>query len=166
MSAKVRVGSSAKDQRSLKWPTIPPRQQYDDELTLHSLLPDQILTISELWSRKSCKEFVQFLSRLPLVTTPAARKVDEAVRVNDRFQIDDAAFARAIWDSGLNEVLTNGVIDGKPLDADARKLLWGGELLGLNHNIRIYRYRKGQFFAAHCMLSKRTSETHVDNKYR
>jgi len=28
--------------------------------------------------------------------------------------------------------------------------LWGGEVLGLNPNIRIYRYSKGQFFDQHC----------------
>ena len=31
------------------------------------------------------------------------------------------------------------------------KKLFGGEPLGLNPNIRIYRYSKGQFFAKHCM---------------
>lgn len=30
------------------------------------------------------------------------------------------------------------------------KEIWGGEPLGLNANIRIYRYSKGQFFAQHC----------------
>ena len=28
--------------------------------------------------------------------------------------------------------------------------IWGGKVLGLNPNIRIYRYSAGQFFAKHC----------------
>lgn len=28
----------------------------------------------------------------------------------------------------------------------------GGEVVGLNPNIRIYRYTKGQFFDVHCKL--------------
>lgn len=32
------------------------------------------------------------------------------------------------------------------------KDIWGGEPIGLNGNIRIYRYSKGQFFDKHCEL--------------
>ena len=28
--------------------------------------------------------------------------------------------------------------------------VWGGEVIGLNSNIRVYRYGKGQFFDQHC----------------
>lgn len=33
------------------------------------------------------------------------------------------------------------------------KEMWGGEPLGLNSNIRVYRYKTGQFFAQHCEYS-------------
>lgn len=33
------------------------------------------------------------------------------------------------------------------------RVLFGGEPLGLNPNIRVYRYSKGQFFAKHCKYS-------------
>ncbi len=33
-------------------------------------------------------------------------------------------------------------------DEEKRKL-WGGDVVGLNPRIRIYRYREGQFFASH-----------------
>lgn len=39
-----------------------------------------------------------------------------------------------------------GVEDG---DGDG-ETLWGGEVIGLNSNIRVYRYGKGQFFDQHC----------------
>lgn len=40
-------------------------------------------------------------------------------------------------------------MDGEDLTAKERAELWGGEVLGLNSNIRIYRYREGQFFDRH-----------------
>lgn len=71
------------------------------------------------------------------------------MRVNDRFQIDDARFAETLWSStGLRDL-----VEGS-LDSDATQVMlrqtWGGRPLGLNPNIRIYRYSKGQFFAQHC----------------
>lgn len=43
------------------------------------------------------------------MTTPSRPKRGEAVRVNDRFQIEDAAFARRLWEqTGLREALLQG----------------------------------------------------------
>ena len=76
------------------------------------------------------------------------------MRENDRFQIEDAYLARRLWvATGLAEVVLgiNGE-DGEEIvkskvDMHER---WGGTVVGLNPNIRIYRYRKGQFFDKHC----------------
>ena len=39
-------------------------------------------------------------------TTPSRPKRGEAVRVNDRFQVEDALFARRLWEqTGLKEAL-------------------------------------------------------------
>jgi len=122
------------------WPPLTPVLPADS-LTLETLLPNQILTISNLWTSTLCAKYVAFLRSLPLVTTPGVPKRGDAVRVNDRFQIDDAGFAQRLWsETGLSEIV-QGVEDAK---------LWGGEVLGLNPNIRIYRYSKGQFFDQHC----------------
>lgn len=88
-------------------------------------------------------------------TTPGRPKKDEAVRVNDRFQIEDATFAESLWEStALKELVMTGRIEGEEEDEAKRKKeslkLWGGEPLGLNSNIRVYRYSNGQFFAQHC----------------
>ncbi|KAK2858552.1 hypothetical protein FQN49_004623, partial [Arthroderma sp. PD_2] len=59
------------------------------------------------------------------------------LRVNDRFQVDDASFAERLWsETGLKQLVQ--------AESD-----WDGEVLGLNPNIRIYRYTKGQFFGQH-----------------
>lgn len=132
-----------------QWPAfhgLPPAQ----DLSLVEVLPDQIYTISSLWSSKLCQTYVSFLSTLPLVTTPGKPKKGEAVRVNDRFQIDDPAFAEKLWSgTALEAVVRQSWIGGGELTDDGKRALWGGEVLGLNSNIRIYRYSKGQFFDQH-----------------
>lgn len=132
------------------WPAMKPTSPADD-LTLEVLLADQVLTIPKLWTASLCKTYVSFLSSLPLTTTPGKPKRGEAVRVNDRFQVDDADFAARLWsETALQQMVENPFIDGRQLSPGERDSMWGGEVLGLNSNIRIYRYVKGQFFDQHC----------------
>lgn len=135
------------------WPVLAPLPHPDD-LALSSLLEDQIITISNLWPSSLCKKYVNFLSGLPLVTTPGVPKRGDAVRVNDRFQIDDKQFAQRLWsETGLESLVKDANVDGNALSESDKAALWGGEVLGLNKNIRIYRYKKGQFFDQHCMYN-------------
>ncbi|KAK2802243.1 hypothetical protein FQN50_007424 [Emmonsiellopsis sp. PD_5] len=128
-------------QQPPNWPPLKPLIPPTD-LTLDTVLSDQILIIRNLFTSTLCKNYISFLSSLPLVTTPGRPKKGEAVRVNDRFQVGDAVFAERLWrETGLK-----GLVEGK---AAEEKELWGGEVLGLNPNIRIYRYVPGQFFAQH-----------------
>ncbi|CAK3735848.1 hypothetical protein DOTSEDRAFT_168591 [Lecanosticta acicola] len=132
-----------------KWPSLQPLVPSSD-LSIQCLLKDQILKIPRLWTASLCKNYVNFLSSLPLVTTPGKPKKGEAVRVNDRYQIDDPNFAEQLWSAtALQALVTNPVIDGTTLTDAEKRELWGGEVLGLNSNIRIYRYGKGQFFDQH-----------------
>ncbi|KAJ6093148.1 hypothetical protein N7486_008437, partial [Penicillium sp. IBT 16267x] len=134
------------------------------DLSLVPLVPDQIYLIQNLLSSSLCKTYTSFLASLPLTTTPGKPKKDEAVRVNDRFQVQDARFAEMLWNgTALKELATTGFADveafynedGKYEPPSAEELakkakeVWGGEPLGLNPNIRIYRYSAGQFFAQH-----------------
>ncbi|RJE17749.1 hypothetical protein PHISCL_09913, partial [Aspergillus sclerotialis] len=133
-------------------------------LTLTCLLPDQIYLINNFLTSTLCKTYVSFLSSLPLATTPGKPKKGDAVRVNDRFQIEDRRFAEMLWGStALRELVMNleedeegdGVEEGEGAPRRGKgqkrtmKEIWGGEPLGLNPNIRIYRYSRGQFFARH-----------------
>ncbi len=127
------------------WPTLLPLIPTID-LALETLLEGQIILIRNLFTSTLCKKYVSFLSSLPLVTTPATPKEGEAIRVNDRLQIHDPAFAEQLWGStGLRSLLSGsaGSIDSDGLTCEAAKKLWGGELYGLNPRIRIYRY--GQY---------------------
>jgi hypothetical protein len=132
------------------WPPMNPTVTACD-ISVGTLLEDQILTIPKLWTASLCKTYVNFLSTLPLTTTPGKPKKGEAVRVNDRFQVEDADFAAHLWSgTALKEIVENPVIDGRELSEAERDRLWGGKVLGMNSNIRIYRYSKGQFFDQHC----------------
>ena len=141
-------------QQPPNWPAFTPLVPESD-LGLQELLPGQIVTISNFWTATLCKNYVSFLSSLPLTTTPGKPKKGDAVRVNDRYQINDPVFAERLWSETALKNLVTGVLSDGSLDlTDAqRKELWGGEVIGLNPNIRIYRYSKGQFFDQHCMQS-------------
>ena len=141
--------------------TTPPKQPTPDwpplipsiptgSLALTSLLENQIITISNFWPSSLCAKYINFLRSLPLTTTPGKPKKGDAVRVNDRFQIDDPSFAEHLWSqTSLKSLVENAIVDGETLSEQAKKDLWGGEVLGLNPNIRIYRYVPGQFFDQH-----------------
>lgn len=148
-SSKGSVAAKPSQQRP-NWPAFNPLIPESD-LSLHEVLPGQIVTIPNFFTATLCKNYVSFLSTLALTTTPGKPKKGDAVRVNDRFQIDDPAFAERLWSGTSLKNLVTGAVSGQGLDLseDERNELWGGEVIGLNPNIRIYRYSKGQFFDQH-----------------
>ncbi len=109
------------------------------DLSLDTVIEDQIVIIRNFFTSTLCKNYVAFLSTLPLTTTPGKPKRGEAVRVNDRFQVEDPVFANHLWEkTALREFVQR-----------QSNSTWSGEVLGLNSNIRIYRYKPGQFFDQH-----------------
>ncbi|KAH7333430.1 hypothetical protein BKA65DRAFT_44839 [Rhexocercosporidium sp. MPI-PUGE-AT-0058] len=137
------------------WPALKPLIPTSD-LSLHTLLPSQIITISQFFTSTLCKTYVNFLKELPLTTTPGKPKKGDALRFNDRFQVFDEGFANRLWvETGLRELVCGrddegeGEGDGEEMTKEDRRKLWGGEVIGLNPSIRIYRYTKGQFFDCH-----------------
>lgn len=134
---------------SPKWPSLEPLVPKED-LGLDNLLEGQIVVIRNFFTSTLCKNYISFLSSLPLVTTPGQPKKGEAVRVNDRFQVDDQAFAEQLWHATSLQDLVTGANSADDQHLRDLKSLWGGEVCGLNPRIRIYRYSKGQFFAQHC----------------
>lgn len=126
-------------------------------LTLEGCYKDQILLIRNLFTSTLCKSLVSSFSALPLTTTPGKPKRGEATRVNDRFQVDDPAFAERLWkDTALHHLVRS----------HEDQSIWGGEVLGLYENIRLYRYSPGQFFDQHYDESKKIDfgETKVKGK--
>ncbi|GAA6023590.1 hypothetical protein JCM11491_006046 [Sporobolomyces phaffii] len=105
-----------------------------------------IAVIDDFLSRETAAQFVRFLASDAVAWTgPRAPNRGEATRTNARFQVDDAAFARRLYvDSGLERALTTTAGDVLPLDARN-----GKRPVGLNSNIRCYKYDKGSFFGPH-----------------
>ncbi|KIW28656.1 uncharacterized protein PV07_08299 [Cladophialophora immunda] len=121
------------------WPPLAPLVP-QEHLSIETVVPGQILVIRNIFTSTLCRNFVSFLSSLPLITTPGKPKRGEATRVNDRFQIDDPNFAKMLWARSGMQYLVSSFGD---------QAVFGGTVLGLNPNIRIYRYRPGQFFDKH-----------------
>jgi len=128
------------------WPPMRPLIPASD-LSLEALLDDQIYLIRSFFTSSLCKTYISYLSSLPLITTPGKPKKGEAVRVNDRFQTHDPNFAESLWNSTALKQLVESSFQGE--NESGMAALWGGKPLGLNPNIRIYRYIQGQFFARH-----------------
>ncbi|KAI1819941.1 hypothetical protein F4861DRAFT_96573 [Xylaria intraflava] len=128
--------------QSPSWPPFRPQLPVT-QLVFDAPIPkfeDQIVLLRNFWPKSLCRDYLNFLSNLPLATTPGRPKRGEATRVNDRFQTNDAQFAQKLWlQTGLKEVVLE----------DSVKHLWGGEVIGLNPNVRVYRYSKNQFFDCH-----------------
>nr|OQO16955.1 hypothetical protein B0A51_15325 [Rachicladosporium sp. CCFEE 5018] len=136
-------GAQAAEAIPHQWPSLTPRLAAED-LTLDTMLPDQIVTVSNLMTPTLCAKYVNFLRSLPLTTTPTTPQKGYAVRVNDRYQVQDPTFAAALWEqTALKDLVTQ---HGKTTGSSDT---WGGEVLGLSSNIRIYRYAPGHFFGAH-----------------
>ncbi|KAJ6115740.1 hypothetical protein N7523_006157 [Penicillium sp. IBT 18751x] len=144
------------------WPPLRPLLPAAD-LSLETLVPEQIYLIRNFLPSSLCKTYASFLASLPMTTTPGKPKKDEAVRVNDRFQVEDGRFAETLWSgTAMKELVTarfgeaeydewdEEATPSSPEDLARRaREVWGGEPMGLNPNIRIYRYSAGQFFAQH-----------------
>lgn len=135
------------------WPVLQPLLPTTD-LTLETLLEEQIVVIRNFFTSTLCKKYVAFLSSLPLVTTPAKPKQGDAVRVNDRLQFDDPSFSEQLWSSTGLKALVNDLAEKNcgNLAPNEVKTLWGGEVCGLNPRIRIYRY--GNYISHGIFLQK------------
>ncbi|KAL8668076.1 MAG: hypothetical protein Q9202_000054 [Teloschistes flavicans] len=114
--AKGKSASLAKKQYDASpppnWPPFKPLIP-SSHLALETLLEDQIILIRNFFTSSLCKDYVSFLSTLPLVTTPDKPKKGDALRVNDRFQVDESGFADQLWDiAGLKDLVTREEGDG------------------------------------------------------
>jgi hypothetical protein len=123
---KTLQSESVKTPASPDWPAFRPLVPLED-LACHSVVPGQIITISNFWTSTLCKNYVAHLSSLPLATTPGRPKKGEAVRVNDRFQIDDPAFADRLWNETALKELVSG--PSAATSEDEREQLWGGKVV-------------------------------------
>lgn len=94
------------------WPAFKPPLPIVDLTPQPHPLTSKVILVPSFFPRSLCRDYVAFLKTLPLQTTPGRPKRGEAVRVNDRFQVDSPDFARRLWEeTGLREVLSEGDVD-------------------------------------------------------
>ena len=77
------------------WPPIKPLPLHAEP---HPSAPDKILLVPNFFPPSLCRTYLSFVRGLALTTTPGRPKRGEAVRVNDRFQVDDEAFAGRLYE--------------------------------------------------------------------
>src|SRR6266487_3296495 len=116
---------------TLNWPLISTKSN----LQIETIYQDHIVIIPSFFTSKECTNMINFINKtIPLESANPSLipKKGEAYRDNDRFSIEDAKFSEILYNSGLNSLLSNwsSTITKKPA-------------VGLNPNIRIYKYNTG-----------------------
>ncbi|KAJ3090258.1 hypothetical protein HK102_004308, partial [Quaeritorhiza haematococci] len=106
-------------------------------------ITDHIYTIPHFLSPAESRSIIEFAESVGFV--PAEKnlipKKGFAFRDNDRIQFDSPVIADMLWKAGLGRACTDAA---NPLpEMDGRKPV------GLNSNIRLYKYSKGQRFGQH-----------------
>ncbi|CCG81008.1 Putative uncharacterized protein [Taphrina deformans PYCC 5710] len=125
-------------------PSLASRSDHDyrDQYRVEVLLEDQICLIDAFLTPLNRQHLLSLFERavLPLLSRPSAPRRGEATRTNGRFAVHDPVFAESLFrDTDLDRCL-----DSLGLGVSGAR-----RLVGLNPNIRIYRYPVGTFFGPH-----------------
>ena len=127
----------------VSWPVITPRtSKYIDQYRIEEIIEDQIIVIHNLFTQDNSQRYLRFFTESikPLLASPSAPRRGEATRTNERFAIKNPSFAKTLlYDSDLSDITTGSILDNDH----------GKAFVGLNSNIRIYRYSAGTFFGPH-----------------
>lgn len=117
--------------------------------TAECLIEDQIVVINKFFSTELCNELIRSFDTLQLETTPLIKSKDYAARVNDRVSMENLDAAQGLWDY-LHQVLLQDDFDENIVRNTFENAI------GLNPQLRIYRYQKGHYFGKHYDESVKT----------
>ncbi|GER27050.1 oxidoreductase [Striga asiatica] len=124
---------SANKKPKSDWPSIKPKSN----LQINRLKDDDLITIPNYLTSAESKAFINAAELIGFVHQGSlGPTMGEAFRDNDRISVNDPILAEAIWEAGLNKLFSDFKIRGKVA-------------VGLNPNIRFYRYSAGQRFGRH-----------------
>ncbi|KAK4055133.1 hypothetical protein OIV83_000413 [Microbotryomycetes sp. JL201] len=127
---------NASDDRPAAWPELsktPPDQLIVEHLNSDLIVIDNVIQPKEL---KQWRLFVDKLAMDP----PQPPLAGHADRRNFRAQFHDKDFAQKLWtQTGLDELCARLV----------PSRVKGKRAIGLNQNIRVYKYPEGSFFGPH-----------------
>ncbi|XP_030935648.1 uncharacterized protein LOC115960796 [Quercus lobata] len=116
-----------------KWPLIKPKQN----IQITHLKDTDLFTVQNFFTSAESKAFIKAAESIGFVHQGSLGPTKgEAYRDNDRISVNDPVLAETIWESGLHKLFSDIKIRGKVA-------------VGLNPNIRFYRYKVGQRFGRH-----------------
>ncbi|XP_059451719.1 uncharacterized protein LOC132182479 [Corylus avellana] len=116
-----------------KWPLIKPKRN----LQITHLKDTDLFTVQNFFTSAESKAFINAAESIGFVHQGSLGPTKgEAYRDNDRISVNDPVLAETIWESGLHKLFSDIKIRGKVA-------------VGLNPNIRLYRYKVGQRFGRH-----------------
>uniref|UniRef100_A0A7N0SWA8 Fe2OG dioxygenase domain-containing protein n=1 Tax=Kalanchoe fedtschenkoi TaxID=63787 RepID=A0A7N0SWA8_KALFE len=125
--------SEAKMAATIRWPVIKPKH----DLQINRLNDLDLFTIPNFFTSVESKAFVKVAESIGFVHQGSLGPAyGEAFRDNDRIAVNDPDLADTLWQSGLSKVF---------MDIKIRRKV----AVGLNPNIRLYRYKAGQHFGRH-----------------
>ncbi|KAL6952310.1 hypothetical protein U1Q18_044990 [Sarracenia purpurea var. burkii] len=118
----------------MEWPPIKPKSN----LNVTRLKDTDLFTqVHNFFTSVESKAFIRAAESIGFVHQGSLGPTKgEAYRDNDRVSVNDPVLADAIWESGLHKLFSDFKIRGKVA-------------VGLNPNIRFYRYKVGQRFGRH-----------------
>jgi len=119
--------------KALNWPEIKPKAN----LTANKLKGIHLFTVPEFLTPPECEAFIKNAETCGFVHQGSLGPTrGEAFRDNDRISVHDAILAEKLWKSGLSNFFLDIRVRGKAA-------------VGLNPNIRFYKYKIGQHFGQH-----------------
>ncbi|KAL4340015.1 hypothetical protein GQ457_08G036060 [Hibiscus cannabinus] len=131
-----------KTRRTANWPFLKPKLN----LQITCLKDTDLFTVQDFFTSAESKAFVRIAESIGFEHQGSLGPTKgEAYRDNDRISVNDPRLADAIWQSGLSRVFSDIKIRGKVA-------------VGLNPNIRFYRYKVGQCFGRHIDASVHLGE--------
>ncbi|KAL1816377.1 uncharacterized protein LOC108223275 [Daucus carota subsp. sativus] len=133
MGERNKKEKAGKKSRIEDWPLINPKSN----LKVTHLKDSHLFTVPNFLTSAESKAFVAFAESIGFVHQGSLGPTKgEAFRDNDRISVNDPVLADTIWKSGLDKIFSDFKIRGKLA-------------VGLNPNIRFYRYSVGQRFGRH-----------------
>ncbi|XP_071707821.1 uncharacterized protein [Rutidosis leptorrhynchoides] len=115
------------------WPLIKPKSN----LRITRLKDLDLFTVQNFLTSAESSAFIRAAESIGFVHQGSLGPTyGEAYRDNDRIAVNDPVLANTLWECGLNKLFTHLTIRGKVA-------------VGLNPNIRLYRYKVDQRFGRH-----------------
>ncbi|KAF3781556.1 hypothetical protein EJ110_NYTH36673 [Nymphaea thermarum] len=131
------MGSKGKTSRQTEKKSLWPEIKTKSHLKSTFLKDSHLFTVQDFFTAAESKSFIQAADSVGFFHQGSLGPAKgEAYRDNDRISVQDPILAEKIWKSGLDKLFNGIEVQGRVA-------------VGLNPNIRFYRYKVGQRFGPH-----------------